>query len=418
MSISVSGPSSPLQQIPDVGKGPGETSTDDEIGKRLDVYPRQLCFPFEPNKLIRCAVTLTNRTEYYVGVWITLSYPDRRLGFGFPIMCGNESFQDTFSYFSEMMDPHSTLAVPMTMKELQRLPLLNTGKFVVLMIVMRQKEHIEKLMKASNMESDLLNGAQELGAMVNRVVLTASIGDPACCQAVIANYKPKVVLAACVLAKIHRKRQCDRVFSVNFCHLFLLWLLASQKGGSVSIWNYQTQVSVILLRFSTQLTFTKFIAREHWLVSGDDDGSVHVYTYTTMGKVKEFIAHHDRHPVDVLSVHPSCQFLLTASTFVGTPIKLWDWGQAWICTRTINMPNTRLHHLSWNPRDTNGFASVSNDYNNTLKIWNLQTKECVHRLGLSGWDIYDMACHPTLPILATSHSDGSIVCLWDTRAYR
>lgn len=160
-----------------------------QISKLLDVYPRQLCFPFEPNKLIRCAVTLTNRTEYYVGVWITLSYPDRRLGFGFPIMCGNESFQDTFSYFSEMMDPHSTLAVPMTMKELQRLPLLNTGKFVVLMIVMRQKEHIEKLMKASNMESDLLNRAQELGAMVNRVVLTASIGDPACCQAVIANYK-------------------------------------------------------------------------------------------------------------------------------------------------------------------------------------------------------------------------------------
>uniref|UniRef100_K3ZM74 Uncharacterized protein n=1 Tax=Setaria italica TaxID=4555 RepID=K3ZM74_SETIT len=385
-SISVSGPSSPLQQIPDVGKGPGETSTDDEIGKRLDVYPRQLCFPFEPNKLIRCAVTLTNRTEYYVGVWITLSYPDRRLGFGFPIMCGNESFQDTFSYFSEMMDPHSTLAVPMTMKELQRLPLLNTGKFVVLMIVMRQKEHIEKLMKASNMESDLLNGAQELGAMVNRVVLTASIGDPACCQAVIANYK----------------------VTITDVHPTKTWLLASQKGGSVSIWNYQTQVSVILLRFSTQLTFTKFIAREHWLVSGDDDGSVHVYTYTTMGKVKEFIAHHDRHPVDVLSVHPSCQFLLTASTFVGTPIKLWDWGQAWICTRTINMPNTRLHHLSWNPRDTNGFAS----------IWNLQTKECVHRLGLSGWDIYDMACHPTLPILATSHSDGSIVCLWDTRAYR
>nr|XP_034569765.1 uncharacterized protein LOC117834254 [Setaria viridis] len=326
-SISVSGPSSPLQQIPDVGKGPGETSTDDEISKLLDVYPRQLCFPFEPNKLIRCAVTLTNRTEYYVGVWITLSYPDRRLGFGFPIMCGNESFQDTFSYFSEMMDPHSTLAVPMTMKELQRLPLLNTGKFVVLMIVMRQKEHIEKLMKASNMESDLLNRAQELGAMVNRVVLTASIGDPACCQAVIANYKfmPK------------RTSFCD-IQAITDVHPTKTWLLASQKGGSVSIWNYQTQL---------------------WKIDSSDP-------VTTMEGMKK---------------------------------------AGYLCDDTQWHTMVTTNHLQ------------TKDKNRAL-IWNLQTKECVHRLGLSGWDIYDMACHPTLPILATSHSDGSIVCLWDTRAYR
>jgi hypothetical protein len=36
----------------------------------------------------------------------------------------------------------------------------------------------------------------------------------------------------------------------------------------------------------------KFIAREQWFVTGDDNGWVHVYSYTTKDKMMEFEAHH------------------------------------------------------------------------------------------------------------------------------
>lgn len=160
--------------------GPYQTS------KLLDVHPQELCFPFERNKLIRCPLTLTNRTEHSVGVWITLTYPDKRSGLRFPVMCGKEYLEDTAC--SEILGPHSTLAVSMTMKELREPPPCDTAKFEVLMILMSQKEHLEKL-NASNMD-DFLKTAQELkDDLVHRVALKASIRDRTSCQAVIPNYK-------------------------------------------------------------------------------------------------------------------------------------------------------------------------------------------------------------------------------------
>lgn len=162
--------------------------------KLLDVHPLELYFPFERNKLIRCPVTLTNRTEDYVGVWITLIYPDIRSGLRFPVVCGKESLEGTeaCSHLSEIMGPHSTLAVPMTMEELWVSPQCDRGKFEVLMIVMSQKEHLEKL-KASNMDGDFLKRAQELEGTVHRVILKAAIRDQTRCQAVIANYKVSLI---------------------------------------------------------------------------------------------------------------------------------------------------------------------------------------------------------------------------------
>lgn len=172
----------------------------------LDVHPLELRFPFESNKYIECPVTLTNRTDHYVGVWITpASLPfqvssegynsstwssydhllrSRRYDLRLPL-----SWEDAFLSFFQMMEPHSTRAVAITMKEQRwRRPPRDTGMFKVLMIVLRSKEHWDKL-KASfygnkqlNMDIYLLKRANELGAEVHQAVLTAVICDPASYQ--------------------------------------------------------------------------------------------------------------------------------------------------------------------------------------------------------------------------------------------
>jgi coatomer subunit beta' len=254
------------------------------------------------------------------------------------------------------------------------------------------------------------------------------------------------------------------------------WILMAQDGGHVSIWNYQTQERVMKLevtRVHTPATLSrwargstsdhwwfvfcpKFIAREQWFAAGDTDGWVRVYSYTTMDKVMEFKAHDE--PVCLLCVHPTRPLLLTA-THNDEWIKLWDWSKN---RKFENKFNTQRHgseRLMWHPRDTNIFASVStsnvkvweirsshptatlkgakkgcylytesnrhlmvtltSDWRtsekDTSQIWDLQTEECVHKLGLSGSGIIDdIACHPTLPILAT-RGTARTVCLWDAR---
>ncbi|TVU00249.1 hypothetical protein EJB05_54358, partial [Eragrostis curvula] len=124
-------------------------------------------------------------------------------------------------------------------------------------------------------------------------------------------------------------------------------------------------------------------------------------------------------------------------------------------------PNRGVFRLKWNRGDTNTFSGVSFDkkikiwnidstypvttleesYNNdylflgsherlmvtacnqeplvegfdSACIWDLQTEKRVHNLGMRG-DTSVIACHPTLPLLATL-LEYRIVCLWDARTY-
>ncbi|RLM69801.1 hypothetical protein C2845_PM17G02240 [Panicum miliaceum] len=59
-----------LMKIPSIGSSDFASST------LLDIFPLEPRFPFEPNERIECPVTLTNRTDHHVGIWIVLNCPD------------------------------------------------------------------------------------------------------------------------------------------------------------------------------------------------------------------------------------------------------------------------------------------------------------------------------------------------------
>jgi coatomer subunit beta' len=106
----------------------------------------------------------------------------------------------------------------------------------------------------------------------------------------------------------------------------------------------------------------KFIAQEKWFAAGVGYGHVRVYDYTSTTKnnvIKKIRAHGGK-PVTSLAVHPTYPYLLTSSQDDNL-IKLWDWGQGWLCTRTFDGHTGGVGRFKFSRRDSNSLASVGYD---------------------------------------------------------
>ncbi|KAM6582200.1 hypothetical protein CsatB_009202 [Cannabis sativa] len=250
-------------------------------------------------------------------------------------------------------------------------------------------------------------------------------------------------------------QRTERVKSVDL-HPTEPWLLASLYSGTVYIWNYQSQTMVTSFEVSElPVRSAKFIARKQWIVAGADDMSIRVYNYNTMDKVKLFEAHADY--IRCVAVHPTLPYVLSSSDDM--LIKLWDWERGWMCNQIFEGHNHYVMQITFNPKDTNTFASASLD--RTIKVWNLgspepnftleghlkgvncvdyftggdkpflisgsddqtakvwdyQTKSCVQTLEGHTHNISAVCFHPELPIIMTGSEDGT-VRIWHATTYR
>lgn len=106
----------------------------------------------------------------------------------------------------------------------------------------------------------------------------------------------------------------------------------------------------------------KFIARKQWVVAGADDMFIRVYNYNTMDKIKVFEAHADY--IRCVAVHPSLPHVLSSSDDM--LIKLWDWDKGWLCTQIFEGHSHYVMQVTFNPKDSNTFASASLD--RTIKV--------------------------------------------------
>ncbi|CAH8386008.1 unnamed protein product [Eruca vesicaria subsp. sativa] len=160
-------------------------------------------------------------------------------------------------------------------------------------------------------------------------------------------------------------QRSERVKSVDL-HPTEPWILASLYSGTLCIWNYQTQVMAKSFEVTDlPVRSAKFIARKQWVVAGADDLYIRVYNYNTMDKVKVFEAHSDY--IRCVAVHPTLPYVLSSSDDM--LIKLWDWEKGWACTQIFEGHSHYVMQVTFNPKDTNTFASASLD--RTIKIWNL-----------------------------------------------
>ncbi|KAL8139428.1 hypothetical protein V2J09_005449 [Rumex salicifolius] len=250
-------------------------------------------------------------------------------------------------------------------------------------------------------------------------------------------------------------QRSERVKSVDL-HPTEPWILASLYSGTVVIWNYQTQAMAKSFEMcDLPVRSAKFVARKQWVVAGSDDMYIRVYNYNTMDKVKVFEAHTDY--IRCVAVHPTLPYVLSSSDDM--LIKLWDWDKGWMCTQIFEGHSHYVMQVTFNPKDTNTFASASLD--RTIKIWNLgstdpnftldahmkgvncvdyftggdkpflitgsddhtakvwdyQTKTCVQTLEGHTHNVSAVCFHPELPIIITGSEDGT-VRIWHSTTYR
>nr|TKW19606.1 hypothetical protein SEVIR_4G031200v2 [Setaria viridis] len=199
----------------------------------------------------------------------------------------------------------------------------------------------------------------------------------------------------------------------------------------------------------------KFVSRKQWVVAGADDMFIRVYNYNTMDKVKVFEAHTDY--IRCVAVHPTLPYVLSSSDDM--LIKLWDWDKGWMCTQIFEGHSHYVMQVTFNPKDTNTFASASLDRttkiwslgspdpnftldghqkgvncvdyftggdrpylitgsdDSTAKVWDYQTKSCVQTLEGHTHNISAVCFHPELPIIITGSEDGT-VRIWHSTTYR
>ncbi|XP_078170306.1 coatomer subunit beta'-1 isoform X1 [Carex rostrata] len=257
--------------------------------------------------------------------------------------------------------------------------------------------------------------------------------------------------------EIKRKfaQRSERVKSVDL-HPTEPWILASLYSGSVCIWNYQSQTMVKSFEVTElPVRSAKFIARKQWVVAGADDMFIRVYNYNTMDKVKVFEAHTDY--IRCVAVHPTLPYVLSSSDDM--LIKLWDWEKGFVCTQIFEGHSHYVMQVTFNPKDTNTFASASLDRtikiwnlgspdpnftldahlkgvncvdyftggdrpylitgsdDNTAKVWDYQTKSCVQTLEGHTHNVTAVCFHPELPIIITGSEDGTCR-IWHSTTYR
>lgn len=257
--------------------------------------------------------------------------------------------------------------------------------------------------------------------------------------------------------EIKRKlaQRSERVKSVDL-HPTEPWILASLYSGTVCIYDYLSQTMIKSFEVTDlPVRSAKFIARKQWVVAGADDMFIRVYNYNTMDKVTIFEAHADY--IRCVAVHPTLPYVLSSSDDL--LIKLWDWDKGWTCTQIFEGHSHYVMQVTFNPKDTNTFASASLD--RTIKIWNLgspdpnftlddhmkgvncvdyftggdkpylitgsddqtakvwdyQTKSCVQTLEGHTHNVSSVCFHPELPIIFTGSEDGT-VRIWHATTYR
>ena len=257
-------------------------------------------------------------------------------------------------------------------------------------------------------------------------------------------------------AKKKLSSRTDRVKAIEI-HPVQPWVVSGLYNGSVVIYDYITQAALKSFEVSNApVRAVKFVVRMQWLIVGSDDKIVRVYNYNTLEKLHSFEAHDDY--IRCIVPHPSLPLLLTSSD--DCTVKVWSWKDNWVEPRVYEGHGHYVMQIALNPKDYNTFATASLDKtikiwgisgsltphftlightqgvncveyfrggekpylvsggdDMVVKLWDYQTKQCVHTLEGHHHNISSVSFHPDLPLIVSTSEDCTVK-LWHSSTFR
>ncbi|XBI42555.1 hypothetical protein VPH35_126875 [Triticum aestivum] len=395
----------------------------------LTLQQFNLCFTFEPNKVMTCPLQLTNNTNKHVAFRLT----DKNM---------EPSFLNLPLY--GLVPPNTPYTLIVATKGKEDLP----RKYIIdvflqsATFILGDDGHIKTFQQQPNKFFQEMENEVQVAKLKALYTLPRDITPS---SSMPISHATKII---CMVQGTYSYK-----LDTNQTNQ---WMILGDDRGYVRIWDCKTQRKVDALNVSaSKVLCVKFVARKHWIVAGTQDGLVHVYEYEQERKITSFraVTAGIFESIWSLAVHPTQSYLLSASTH----IKLWDWDKGWECVQIFQMDgpayqvvfnrndtiaSISMAHYSVEVRsidsqkssyDLSGHSStvscldfftshdqellVTGSSDNTAKIWHLEKKICAYTLEASVSPISSVMHQPDLQTLITGSLDGTIY-LWSTKNFR
>lgn len=150
------------------------SSTSSTLINGVNIYPLELCFPFEAGKRIECPLSIANMTDRYVNYWVAPQFPNMYTP------CKHELVNEIRTGTNNL-DPMSTGSFNVTMLEQQQPP-SDAGMFKIVMIAMGSRNDLKKLKSSigdePKIDGELLKRVKEVGGEEHTAMLRAVICLP------------------------------------------------------------------------------------------------------------------------------------------------------------------------------------------------------------------------------------------------
>ncbi|XP_066336971.1 receptor like protein kinase S.2-like isoform X3 [Miscanthus floridulus] len=374
----------------------------------LDVHPTDLRFAFKPKKHASCLVQLHNKQDDLVAFRIMCHKSPKRYHTSLPL--------------HGMVPPRCTYTLAlMTSKQLKPPPSDSDEALVLWSVAVShsqelQLKNLSDQASASREYENMFRKAQESADDEMQEVTLKCISAPPPADEEATSSDQLSAQKIEIIATLN----AHKVSSVQV-HPTEPWILTTHEGGNLRHWNYKT--TEVLNSFEDEAFYiAKFIPQEEWIVAGDGNGWIHVFSCDGYQDPTSFEAH-DGHIMS-LAVHPTDSYVLSSS-HDDHLIKLWHWDMhwdfkkaPWACTRTFEGHTDRVSQLVFNREDPGCFASAS--WDGTVKIWSLNSDVCktimsdTHQDGLLCVDFITGADHQHL----ITGSKDQTAQIWDLEIHR
>ncbi len=179
-------------------------------------------------------------------------------------------------------------------------------------------------------------------------------------------------------------------------------LASGSWDESIKIWNLETGECLQTLTGHDDCINTVAWSPHGKLFASGSDEIIKIWNTDTWECTQNIIE--NRQPINAIAWSPRGTCLAAG---VGKTIKVWD--HEWENTQTLIGHNRIVRAIAWSPC-SKLLATGSDDH--TIKIWHLETGECLQMLTEHAASVYSLAWNPDGSCLASGSSDHTIK-IWD-----